>query len=155
MPDTAATRADFPHVCPLDTRWADNDLYGHVNNVTYYAYFDSVVNRYLIEAGGLDIHDGPVIGLVVESGCRYHAPVAFPDRLEAGLRVAHLGNRSVTYELGIFRVGETEACAEGRFVHVFVDRHDRRAVPIPDPVRAALARLTAPPPDAGASESGA
>jgi len=131
----------YPHVVGLTTRWMDNDVYGHVNNVTYYSYFDTAANAYLIAEGGLDIHDAPVIGLVVESGCRYHAPVAFPQRLRAGLRVDRLGNRAVTYGIGIFTEEEDVAVADGHFVHVFVDRETRAPVAIPEPIRAALARL--------------
>ncbi|NYJ03256.1 acyl-CoA thioester hydrolase [Nocardioides thalensis] len=133
--------AEYPHVATITTRWKDNDVYGHVNNVTYYSYFDSVANEYLITEGGLDIHAAPVIGLVVESGCAYHAPVAYPQRLRAGLRVDRLGNRAVTYGIGIFTDDEDEAVAHGHFVHVFVDRETRSAVPIPEPIRTALERL--------------
>lgn len=134
-------RTRYVHFVPLTTRWADNDVYGHVNNVVYYAFFDTAINRYLIEEGGLDIHGGETIGLCVASGCAYHAPVAYPDALEAGLRVAHLGTSSVRYELGIFRAGEPDSVADGHFTHVFVTRVDRRPVPIPLPLRDALARL--------------
>lgn len=134
-------RDDYRHFYRLDTRWADNDLYGHVNNVAYYAYFDSAVNRYLIERGGLDIHAGPVIGVVVESHCRYRRALAFPEALEAGLRVERLGKRAVTYGVGIFAAGDQVAAANGEFVHVFVDRQSRRPAAIPDPVRTALASL--------------
>jgi len=134
-------RNDYQHFYELDTRWNDNDIYGHVNNVVYYSYFDSAVNRYLIEAGGLDIHDGGVIGLVVSSHCHYHAPLAYPDKLEAGLRVDRLGNSSVHYGVGIFKRGHHLASAHGQFVHVFVDRASRRPVPMPEPLRAALAAL--------------
>ena len=112
------TRRDFPHFAQLQTRWADNDVYGHVNNVVYYAYFDTVINRYLIDEGGLDL-EGEVIGVCVESQCRYLESAAYPQTLDAGLRVERLGESSVTYEIGIFR-GET-LCALGSFVHVFVD----------------------------------
>ncbi|MGE2729538.1 acyl-CoA thioesterase [Mycolicibacterium vaccae] len=142
------TRADYRYFLPITTRWMDNDLYGHVNNVTYYSYFDTVANHFLITEGGLDIHTGPVIGLVVESACSYRAPVAYPDELSAGLRVDKLGNRSVTYGIAIFRDGQVTddpAVAQGHFVHVFVDRADRRAVAIPDQVRAALQRLVVAP----------
>ena len=121
----------------------DNDIYGHVNNVVYYSYFDTVVNHYLVAQGGLDIHHGPVIGLVVETNCRYFQPLAFPDRIEAGLRVGHLGNSSVRYEIGIFREGEPAPVAAGHFVHVYVDRATRRPVPVPDPMRGALTRIRA------------
>ena len=131
-------RADFPHFLALQTRWNDNDVYGHVNNVVYYAYFDTVINRYLIDAG-LDIERGAAIGVCVESQCTFKASITFPETVHAGLRVAKLGNSSVRYEIGVFR-GE-ELCALGSFVHVFVDRTTRRPVPIPDGIRAALARI--------------
>lgn len=137
----AGTRADYRHLSPITTRWLDNDAYGHVNNVTYYAFFDTVVNEFLIRAGVLDIERSPVIGLVVESMCRYAASIAFPDRIEAGLRVGRLGNSSVRYEIGIFREGEATAAAEGHFVHVYVDRESRRPTPLPDPLRVALQGL--------------
>ena len=135
------TRDRYVHFVPITTRWMDNDVYGHVNNVTYYSYFDTAANLYLIEQGGLDIHASPIIGLVVESQCSYRAPLAYPDRVTAGLRVNKLGNRSVTYGIGIFRGDEDEAVANGYFVHVFVDRATRAAVPIPPPIRDALARI--------------
>ena len=134
-------RSDYKYLQPITTRWHDNDLYGHVNNVTYYSYFDSAVNTYLIEQGGLDIHDGDVVGFVVSSACDYFASIAFPDRIEIGLRVGKLGNSSVQYELAVFKDGVEEACAAGRFVHVFVDRASNRPVSIPDTLRSALARL--------------
>ncbi|XID74056.1 acyl-CoA thioesterase [Alkanindiges sp. WGS2144] len=139
------TRQDFSYFAPLTTRWADNDIYGHVNNVMYYSYFDSTANRYLIEQGGLDIHAGSVIGLVVDSGCSYFAPVAFPEQLEGALRVAHLGRSSVRYELAIFKNDQQSAVAQGHFVHVFVDRQTRQAVSIPDSLRQALAKLMVNP----------
>ena len=138
---TIPKRADYPHFLPIATRWMDNDVYGHVNNVVYYAYFDSIINRYLIREGGLDIADGGVIGLCVQSTCDYLAPVAFPAELEGGLRVAHLGNSSVRYEIAIFAKGEELAAAQGAFTHVFVDRATRRPTPIPDRLRAALTAL--------------
>jgi acyl-CoA thioester hydrolase len=134
-------RSDYRHCQPITTRWHDNDLYGHVNNVVYYGYFDSAVNTYLIEVGELDIHAGQVIGLVVSSSCDYFASIAFPERIEVGLRVGKLGNSSVHYELAIFKQGEPHACAAGRFVHVFVDRAGNRPVTIPATLRAALTRL--------------
>jgi len=124
--------------CPIATRWMDNDVYGHVNNVTYYSYFDSAANLFLIREGGLDIVKSPVIGVVVDSRCTYREAVAYPDALRAGLRVDKLGNRSVTYGIGIFREDGDRACAHGHFVHVFVDRKTRQAVPIPEPIRTAL-----------------
>ena len=135
------TREGFTHLRILPTRWMDNDVFGHVNNVTYYSYFDTVVNRYLIEVGGLDIMQGPVIGFVVESGCRFRKPFAYPNDVEAGLRVGKLGTSSVRYELALFGPGEPVARAEGHFVHVFVDRKTQRPVPIPEGIRAALARI--------------
>lgn len=135
------TRADYLAFYPISTRWADNDIYGHVNNVTYYAYFDSAVNRYLIEEGGLDIQAGTTVGFVVSSGCDYHAPISYPEAIEAGLRVEKLGNSSVRYGIGIFKAGESQAAAHGFFVHVFVDRAADASVPIPEGLRAALQRL--------------
>ena len=133
----------YPHVLDIQTRWKDNDVYGHVNNVEYYSYFDTVINEYLITAGGLDIHGGPVIGLCVESHCAFTAPLAFPGVVSAGLRVAKLGRSSVRYEIGLFAKGSGEPAAEGWFVHVFVDRATRRPEPVPESVRAALERLAA------------
>jgi acyl-CoA thioester hydrolase len=135
------TRAAYPHHHRLATRWADNDVYGHVNNVEYYAWFDTVINAYLIEHGGLDIHGGGTIGLCVESHCAFKAAVAFPEAVEIGLRVAKLGRSSVRYELGVFRDGSDEPAAEGWFVHVFVGREDRRPTPIRDGLRDALQAL--------------
>ncbi len=134
-------RTDYPHFMPIQTRWADNDIYGHVNNVVYYSYFDTVVNAYLINAGALDIHNGETIGLVVETNCRYFAPIEFPQNLEGGVRVAHMGNSSVRYEIGIFVAGEDAPAAEGYFVHVYVDRQTRKAEPLPEPLRRALAPI--------------
>ncbi len=134
-------RDDYRHFQPITTRWHDNDIYGHVNNVVYYSYFDSAVNTYLIERGGLDIHEGEVVGFVVSSSCDYFASIAFPDALEVGLRVGKLGNSSVQYELAIFKAGESQACAAGRFVHVFVDRASNRPTPIPNGLRQALEAL--------------
>ena len=135
------SRAEYRHFVAIATRWMDNDVYGHVNNVAYYSYFDTAVNGYLIDAGALDIRDGAVIGLVVETQCRYFAPIAFPDRLEAGLRVARIGNSSVRYELAIFRAGEEKPVAEGHFVHVYVDRATRRPTSLPAALRQALERI--------------
>jgi acyl-CoA thioester hydrolase len=134
-------RANYRHFLVIPTRWIDNDVYGHVNNVRYYEYFDTVVNRYYIDAGELDIHEGPVIGLVVETLCRYHQPITYPETVDAGLRVARLGNSSVRHEIGLFRQGEAAVAATGYFIHIFVDRATRRPAPIPPKIRAALARL--------------
>ncbi|WP_437664467.1 acyl-CoA thioesterase [Sorangium sp. So ce1182] len=136
------TRDRFRHFIVVPTRWMDNDVYGHVNNVVYYAYFDTVINRFLIGEGGLDIAAGPVIGVAAESHCRYRRAVAFPADLDAGLSVGKLGRSSVRYEIGLFPRGEEEVAAEGWFVHVFVDRATRRPAPIPGGLRAALERLT-------------
>lgn len=136
------TRAAYPHFLTIPTRWMDNDIYGHVNNVVYYSYFDTVINEYLISAGGLDIQGGGVIGVCAESTCRYRAALTFPDQIEAGLRVAHLGKSSVRYEIGLFKQGDDSAVAEGHFVHVFVERTVMKPLPIPDTIRAALERLT-------------
>lgn len=140
-PIEAETRERFAHLLALPTRWMDNDTYGHINNVVYYALFDTIINRYLIEEGGLDIAAGPVIGLVVETKCQFKRPVGFPDVVEMGLRVARVGTSSVSYECGVFAAGRPELCAFGHVVHVFVDRGSRRPTPIPARLRAALERL--------------
>ncbi|TVP54389.1 MAG: acyl-CoA thioesterase [Halomonadaceae bacterium] len=145
--DSAPGRDEFVIFKPVTTRWMDNDIYGHVNNVTYYSYFDTAVNHYLIESGGLDIHNGEIIAFVVNSSCQYFQPVAYPDNLEVGLRVDRLGNSSVQYGVSIFRQGEQRACAHGQFVHVFVQRQGGSATPIPAPIREALARLSQPTQD--------
>src|SRR3984957_15290391 len=134
-------RAAYRHFLVVPTRWMDNDLYGHVNNVVYYSYFDTVINRYLIAEGGLDITAGEVIGVAAESPCRYRRAVPFPAGLAAGLRVGKLGRTSVRYEIGIFAPDEEEAAAEGWFVHVFVDRATRRPAALPDRLRGALERI--------------
>lgn len=138
---TKPTRNDYPYLHPITTRWHDNDVYGHVNNVVYYNYFDSAVNSWLIEQGGLDIHNGEQVAFVVSSGCDYFAPIAFPDAIEIGVRVAKLGNSSVQYELAVFKQGTETACAAGRFVHVFVERSSNQSCAIPEGPRAALTRL--------------
>src|ERR1700761_5573736 len=125
---TALKRQAFRHFLPITTRWMDNDVYGHVNNVVYYSYFDTVVNEYLIRARVLDFEHGATIGLVVETQCNYFAPLVFPDRVDAGLRVARLGVSSVRYEVGLFRDGDDVPAAQGHFVHVYVDRVTRRPV---------------------------
>ena len=144
MRDTPKTRKDFRHFYPITTRWMDNDAYGHVNNVVYYLWFDTVVNQFLISNGTLDIHAGETIGLVVESHCNYFSPVAFPEPVTAGLCVSKLGNTSVRYEIGIF-CGDAElASAQGHFIHVYVDRHTRKAVSIPAATRSLLASIQIP-----------
>lgn len=125
----------------LETRWLDNDVYGHINNVVYYGLFDTAVNRYLIEMGALDIHQGAVIGLVVESGCRYFAPMAFPDIVQAGVGVTRVGKTSVSYQVGLFRNDDVEPAAQGHFVHVYVDRQSRRPTSLPDRLRQAVSAL--------------
>ena len=126
---------------PITTRWADNDVYGHVNNVVYYSWFDTAVNSHLIHHGALDIHQGSTIGLVVETQCNYFAPLAFPQAIEAGIRVARLGGSSVRYEVGLFAQGEALTAARGHFVHVYVDRVTRRPVALPDRLRQVLEAL--------------
>lgn len=142
VPRVQAIRAEYPHFLALPTRWMDNDVYGHVNNALYYGFFDSAINQYLINEGGLDITHGKVIGFAAESHCQYLQPLAFPETVEVGLRVGKLGNSSVRYELAIFKVGEMFAAATGYFVHVFVDRNTQRPVQIPGSIRAALERIT-------------
>lgn len=135
-------RDDFPVLRPETTRWSDDDRYGHVNNVVHYSWFDTAVNAELIERLGHDTLDLPAIGLVVETGCRYLAPLGFPDRLEIGVAVERLGRSSISYQLAVFRAGDDDPAAIGRFVHVYVDREDqRRSVPVPDAVRRAVAPL--------------
>lgn len=134
-------RGDYKHFIRVPTRWADNDVYGHVNNVVYYSYFDTAVNRHLIEAGVLDIETSPVVGLVVETRCAFFSSLKFPDLVTVGLKVVHLGNSSVRYELGVFRNEEETASAVGQFVHVYVDRASGRPVPIPPAFRALMNTL--------------
>ncbi len=137
----ALPRSAYRAFRAIGTRWSDNDVYGHVNNVVYYSWFDTAVNAHLIEQGALDIHAGPVIGLVIETQCNYFAPLAFPQTVWAGLRVAHLGSSSVRYEVGLFADGEDLAAACGHFVHVYVDRETRRPVPLPDILKKTLETL--------------
>jgi acyl-CoA thioester hydrolase len=139
----APARSDYRAFRPITTRWADNDVYGHINNVQYYAFFDTVVNAHLIERGVLDIHDGATIGFVVETKCNYFAPLAFPDRIEGGLRVDRIGGSSVRYGVAIFREGADRAAAAGHFVHVYVDRTTGRPISLPAPLREELQGLLA------------
>ena len=125
----------------IGTRWSDNDIYGHVNNVVYYSWFDTAVNGLLIERGALDIHHGTTVGLVIETQCNYFAPLAFPQRVEAGIRVSHRGSSSVRYEVGLFAEGEPLCAARGHFIHVYVDRATRRPVPLPDALNQVLETL--------------
>jgi acyl-CoA thioester hydrolase len=134
-------RPAFPYFHSIATRWMDNDAYGHVNNVTYYSYFDTVVNEHLIRAGGLDIARDPVVGVVVETGCTFRKSLSFADRIDSGMRVARVGATSVSYEIALFREGDDEPAASGRFVHVWVDRATQRPAPVPAKIRAALAPL--------------
>jgi acyl-CoA thioester hydrolase len=138
----AQPRSSYLQFSNLDTRWLDNDVYGHVNNAVYYGFFDTAVNRWLIEAGALDIHAGQSIGLVVETHCNYFQSLAFPQRVQAGLRVAHCGRSSVRYEVGLFAEGAALCAAAGHFVHVYVDRATRRPLPeLPSALRQALQAL--------------
>lgn len=139
-----AQRSHYRYFAPITTRWADNDIYGHVNNVVYYSYFDSIANLYLIEVAGLKIHSDKVIGLVVSSGCNYHEPVAYPEKLEGGLRTNRLTGSSVEYGIAIFRAGEALAVADGFFTHVFVDRTTGKPVRIPEHIRSALEKIRFP-----------
>lgn len=138
-------RSAYPYFLPITTRWMDNDVYGHVNNVVYYSYFDTVVNRYLVERGVLDIHEGQTIGLVVETQCNYFSSIAFPQLVHAGLRVAQLGRSSVRYEVGLFADDEPLTAAKGHFVHVYVDRGSRRPAALPQALVAALEPLRRAP----------
>ena len=129
---------------PIATRWMDNDVYGHVNNVVYYSFFDTAVNAWLVEKGVLDIEKGPVIGLVVETGCTYARPVAFPEEVQAGIAVSRIGTSSVRYEIGLFVKGASEPAAQGFFVHVYVDRETRRPRPLDDRWKTVLAEILLP-----------
>ncbi|SFU95564.1 acyl-CoA thioesterase [Pseudoduganella namucuonensis] len=137
-----ADRSQFPHFQAIPTRWMDNDIYGHVNNVVYYSYFDTAVNQFLIEKGVLDIHQGGVVGFVVDSGCAYFSSISFPDVVHAGVRVGKLGNSSVRYEIALYRNDDALPCAAGHFVHVYVERGSNRSVPIPASTRAVLETLS-------------
>ena len=137
----AEHRDAYRYFTTLSTRWMDNDVYGHVNNVVYYSLFDTAVNGYLIDAGALDIERSAVIGLVVETHCNYFAPIEFPRRIEAGLRVGHIGKSSVRYEIGLFAEGDALTAARGHFVHVYVDRPTRRPIALPTPLKHALQGL--------------
>ena len=143
-PLAPAFRSAYPAFLAIPTRWMDNDAYGHVNNVTYYSYFDTAVNEHLIRAGGLSIRDGEAIGMVVETACRFHKSLSFPEIVDAGFRVATVGRASVVYEIALFRQTDDDAAATGRFVHVWVDRADRRPIDVPPRIREALERLCVP-----------
>jgi acyl-CoA thioester hydrolase len=140
-PESPPRRANYPVLYDIPTRWLDNDVYGHVNNVNYYSFFDTAIANYLIGEGGLDPWRDPVVAFCVESGCRFRRGIRYPDRVTAGLRVAKLGRSSVRYEIGIFRDDEQDAAAYGHFVHVFVERAAERSAPVPAAIRTALVRL--------------
>ncbi len=137
-------REDYKYFNPITTRWMDNDVFGHVNNVTYYSYFDTTANQYLIEQADFDIHNAPIVGFVVHSNCNYLSSIAYPDKIEAGLYVKKIGNSAVTYGIGIFKKGENTASAFGEFVHVFVNRVEKKSVSIPEKMRIAMEKLLLP-----------
>ncbi len=139
MSDDFPKRSDFHTLLAIPTRWMDQDPYGHVNNVEYYSFFDTVVNEHLIREAGLDVVNTPVIGLVVETKCRFMKELSFPQTVHAGMRVPKIGNSSITYEIALFRDDEDDCAAFGHFVHVYVDRQTRNTVRIPDRVRDAVA----------------
>ena len=141
MSITIETRDNYKYFHPIQTRWNDNDIYGHVNNVVYYAYFDTAVNMFMVDNAGFDPHHATIVGICPETHCNYHKPVAYPDRLEAGLRIGLLGNSSVRYEIAIFIAGDEEAAATGHFVHVFVDRATRKPLSIPATMRTAMVAI--------------
>lgn len=141
MTKSRATRSDFVQYRHLTTRWQDNDVYGHMNNVVYYELVDSVVNSWLRNEAGMPVPDGDIVGLVVQSGCTYHASLGWPEPIEAGMAVARVGNSSITYLIGLFSVGEDDAAAEASFTHVYVNKDTRRPVPIPDNLRTAATAL--------------
>lgn len=141
MTNTPHTRDSYKRFMEIPTRWADNDIYGHVNNVIYYLWYDTIVSCFLIEEGGLDIHKGEVIGYIVESGCQYKKAIAHPAVVDGAMRIGRLGNSSVTYELAIFKQGEDDPAATGFFTHVFVNRETEKPTPIPAPIRAAMEKM--------------
>jgi acyl-CoA thioester hydrolase len=150
MPKRLPRRNEYRFFLEIPTRWMDNDVYRHVNNVTYYSWFDTVVARFLLGSGAINLTDSPVIGVVVETLCRYHAPIAFPDTVTTGLRVERLGTTSIRYGIAIFREDEETASAEGHFVHVYVDRATQlRPTPLPEALRDAAARLVVAENEAG------
>ncbi len=139
-----ATRVQYRWFHAITTRWMDNDAYGHVNNVIYYSWIDTAVNRWLLDHGLLDVTGSPVVGIVAETGCRYISQITYPDDVTVGIRIAKLGRSSVRYEVGIFRADERSASAEAHFVHVYVDRETMRPVPIPEEVRRAMEGILTP-----------
>ena len=138
MRQAAKTRDQFHYFLPIKTRWSDNDLYGHVNNVTYYSYFDTAANALLIEKVNFDIHQSPIIGLVVDSACSFLHKLSYPEIIDVGVTISKIGNSSLTYEVAIFKFGQETASTQGHFVHVFVDRETRKSTPIPPEMRSAL-----------------
>ncbi len=149
---TPDRRQNYRHFREITTRWMDNDVYQHVNNVVYYSFFDTAVGHYLIETGALDVEASPVIGLVVETRCQYFSSLSFPSKVHVGLRVGRLGTTSVRYEIGIFRDADDVAAAQGHFIHVYVDRATNRPIPLPDKLRQVLAPLVVNEADIGARE---
>lgn len=141
MTQRGEQRSAYKHFLKIPTRWKDNDVYQHVNNVVYYSFFDTVINEYLIREGGLDFEHGETVGLAIETQCAFHKPIQFPQVVEAGLRVGKLGNSSVRYEVGLFIEGDEDCAAHGHFVHVFVQRPENKPTPIPDQLRACMERL--------------
>lgn len=139
--DQPLLRSDYKIFYPITTRWKDNDVYGHINNVTYYSYFDTVVNKFLIENAGLDFRDAPIVGYAVHTSCNYLASIAYPEVIEAGLRVSKLGNKSVSYQIGIFKKEEQKVSAHGEFIQVYVNRAEHKSVPIPPNFRLALEKI--------------
>ena len=132
----------YRHFLTIPTRWMDNDVYGHVNNVVYYSFFDTVVNKFLMEERQLDYSKGEVVGLVVETKCQYYAPIAFPDVVVAGIKVAHIGTSSVRYEIGLFKNDEEKPAAEGHFVHVYVTRSTNKPTPLSSEMRSILKKIS-------------
>ncbi len=138
MKPETKTRLAYTFLFPIQTRWADNDIYGHVNNVTYYSYFDTAANALLIQKTSFDIHHSPIIGLVVNSSCHFLQELTYPEIIEVGVAIAKIGNSSLTYDLAIFKQGQHEASAQGSFVHVFVERSTKKSISIPQEMRDAL-----------------
>ncbi len=141
MANGPESRTNYRHFFKIPTRWMDNDVYHHVNNVVYYSFFDTVINEYLMHEGGLDYEHGDIVGLAIETGCAFHKPIQFPQVVDAGLRVGKLGNSSVRYEVGLFIEGDEDCAANGHFVHVFVERDETKPTPIPPKLRACMERL--------------
>ena len=139
-PDTK-TREQYAFFFPIQTRWADNDMYGHVNNVTYYSYFDTAAHALLIQHAGFDLRNTPIIGLVVDSACSFLQELSYPEIIEVGVAIEKIGNSSLRYDLAIFKQGQNEAAAQGHFVHVFVDRQTRKSTSIPEDMRDALTQF--------------